>query len=735
MINSFNLAVLLAFSLFDPSSLHIKCAFVANGYQAKEQFLATMTITNTGDRPMPAKGWSIYFCLRYHEPLETQDSGFTVRHIEGDLYCIRPNPAFRGLEQGHSAVLSFTGSGRIANYQDLPSGLFWVADADTARAIALHRVAYDPGSLPIKAEPEIPIDVPDDSIALLIPTPASCKKDTGFFLLDGHAGLAFDPGFKKEAAYLSSTLESLISPRNPSGSGPRNPSVPRHKQIILRKAPLPAEAYDLVITPDSLVISASTGAGIFYGIQTIKHLLPAAAWKARHSRLTIPCLRIEDEPRFPVREFMLDVSRNFQQKDEIMKLLDLMALYKLNTFHFHLTDDEGWRLEIPGLPELTSIGAERGYPFSSGQRLHPSFGSGPDPGNPAGSGYYSKKDFIGMLKYADTLHIRVIPEIDMPAHSSAAVRSMLARYRHYSRLGDRAAATHYLLSDTDSHIYNVIDPVLPSVDHFIEKVTNEVVLMYKEAGVDGPVIHMGGDEVPPSTAWNANLFHLFFVRIDRLLRQKGITLNTWEELAIGTDELGSPRKVQRFPDLIDSDVRVDAWYNITGNESVPYQLANAGYKTTLSCLDYFYFDLACKKSFYEPGDEWLGLLDTKKVLSFMPYDYYRNTTRDLTGKEFPSGYFTDKERLTEQGKQNIIGIQGALWGENITSAGLMEYMILPRLLALAEKAWTKAPDWETSPDSLQSQRLFERYWNQFEVRLNKYELPKLNAYHGGYHFR
>jgi hexosaminidase len=259
--------------------------------------------------------------------------------------------------------------------------------------------------------------------------------------------------------------------------------------------------------------------------------------------------------------------------------------------------------------------------------------------------------------------------------------------------------------------------------------------MYKEAGLECPVIHMGGDEVPPSAEWNSNLFHLFFVRIARLLHERGVTLNTWEELATGTNDAGGPRKVQRFPDFISDGVRLDAWFNIAGNEAVPYQLANAGYKTTLTCLDYLYFDLAYERSFYDPGDEWLGFLDTKKILAFMPFDYYRNTIADFSGKALPAGYFADKEKLTEQGRLNIMGIQGALWGENITSARIMEYMILPRLLALAEKAWTSTRDWETETDTLRSQQLYERYWRQFAARLYKFELPRLRAYHGGYHFR
>jgi len=732
MVNILALAFLPVFASFDPGALHVKCAFVTNGYRGKEQFLATMRVSNTGHEPMPATGWSIYFCLRYHGALQAQDSSCTITLVEGDLFCVRPASSFRGLKPGGSTVLSFTGSGEIANFQDLPSGLFWVANPDTASAVILHHVTYDPGSLsgkhgPGKSGSELLVDVPEDSIPSLVPRPASFKRGQGYFILDGDLGLRFDPEFKKEAGYLSETLERLM--------GPRIPVSGRKKRLILRRSALAGEAYDLAITPDSVVISASTGTGIFYGIQTIKHLLPASAWTGRHSRFTLPCIRISDAPRFPVRAFMLDVARNFQAKSEVLKLLDLMALYKLNTFHFHLTDDEGWRLEIPGLPQLTKVGAARGYPFRNGRRLHPSYGSGPDPRNPAGSGYYSKKDFVDILRYADTLHIRVIPEFDMPAHSTAAVRSMLARYRQYIGAGDREAATRYLLSDTGSGAFNVMDPVLPSVDRFIQKVVDEVLSMYKEAGLECQVIHMGGDEVPVSKEWNSTVFHLFFVRIARLLQERGVTLNTWEELAIGTDDAGSPRKVQTLPDFIRDGVRLDAWYNIAGNEAVPYQLANAGYKTTLTCLDYLYFDLAYEKSFFEPGDEWLGFLGTKKILSFLPFDYYRNTTTDLTGKTIPAGYLAGKAKLTEQGRQNIIGIQGALWGENITSAGIMEYMLLPRLLALAEKAWTSAPDWETEADTLRSQHLYERYWNQFAARLYKFELPMLRAYHGGYHFR
>jgi hexosaminidase len=203
----------------------------------------------------------------------------------------------------------------------------------------------------------------------------------------------------------------------------------------------------------------------------------------------------------------LDVARNFHGDKTVQKLMDMMSFYKLNKFHFHMTDDEGWRIEIPDLPELTGVGAHRGHTLSESECLLPSYGSGSDPKDPtsSGNGFYSRQEFIGLWGYAATRHIEVIPAIDFPGHARAAVRAMEVRYDHFKALGDMAKANEYLLTDwNDTSEYesvqlwkrNVVNIGLDSSYRFIEKVVDELMGMYAEAGVELSTIHVGGDEVP-----------------------------------------------------------------------------------------------------------------------------------------------------------------------------------------------------------------------------------------------
>lgn len=743
---------------FYPQRLRIEWQFINNNNNGKPEALSSLTFTNKDQHDFPKSGWKLYFSLRYHGiNLHSENDMFIVEHIEGDLFCLQPTLAFNGLSNGQSAKIEYTCTGSIANYQDAPSGFFWVDADKPSHAIPISNITYSPGSLKgadaqsiFNQNKEI-TDIPLSQLPAILPAPVSYKKSKGNFILDKNVAIISASDFKNEAVYLSQEIKSLIGNAVAKNG---------NKKVILQKNKLPNEAYDLAITPDGIVISASSGAGIFYGIQSLKNLLPVTVWAGTRALLAVPCVTIHDAPRFPVRAFMLDVSRNFQPKQEILKLLDLMALYKLNTFHFHFSDDEGWRIEIPGLPELTSVGANRGYPFDKNQRLQPSYCSGASTSDKMGSGYYSRNDFIEILKYARERHIKVIPEIESPGHSRAAVKSMLARFQKYIKIGDSKKAEQYLLTDlNDSSKYtsaqlfndNVMNPALPSTYHFIEKVIDELTSMYHEAGAELDMIHMGGDEVPNGT-WekspqihammkkdtslhNINdVFLAYFMRVKNILDKRNLKLYAWEELTIGTEKNDSARKVLKIPAFIKDRVNVDAWFNVDGNEDIPYQAANAGYKTVLTCLDYFYFDLSYQRSFHEPGDEWIGFIDTKKVLSFIPYDYYRNATINYAGKPFPAGYFDKKIQLTSQGRQNITGIQGALWGENIRSAKQMEYMVLPRLLAFAEKCWAKEPKWETEQDTAASAALYKSYWNAFVNQVGKQELPKLTWYLGGYNF-
>jgi hexosaminidase len=262
---------------------------------------------------------------------------------------------------------------------------------------------------------------------------------------------------------------------------------------------------------------------------------------------------------------------------------------------------------------------------------------------------------------------------------------------------------------------------------------------------------MGGDEVPEG-AWERSpavqqllksdptvkdlrgLWTHFFVRVRDILKKRGIALYGWEELVMEKASLEGSRVVSTKADFIRDGGMVDAWWNDKPNEGVPYSIANAGYRTVLTCFDYFYFDLSNLPSFDEPGDAWVGYLDVMKTFSFIPYDYYRNNFTSMRGVRYPENYFKDKTKLREEAKKNIMGIQGALWGENLTEPELFEYQVFPRVMAVAERGWAKDPDWATA-SAAEYDRAFTRDWSAFANVLGKRELPKLDFYHGGYGYR
>ncbi|HEY2581220.1 MAG TPA: family 20 glycosylhydrolase [Mucilaginibacter sp.] len=755
---------------FDPSSLPIKWKFIKNPDKNDPLFRCQLTFTTKGKDILPKSGWKIYFNLRYHSyNLKSLNDQFEIKHVSGELFYIKPTAVFKGFDKNKPANMEYTGTQKIENYMDVAIGLFLVYDSRPSVAIALNKLSIKrPDSLgtnPKSSESDLAAvfnanskirNIPQGELPKIFPTPADFHELMGSFILNENTSIKSDENFKNEANYLADEIKKLTG-KQPLLNGSEKTS----NLIILKKGDSTPEAYRLEVKPGTISITAHDGAGVFYGIQSLKSLLPANAWAAIHTSLKIPSVTVADKPQFAFREFMLDVSRNFQPKNEILRVLDLMALYKMNIFHFHLTDDEGWRLAIPGIPELTDIGAKRGYPFNDGSQLHPSYGSGPDSKHSAGTGYYSKDDFVEILRYATRRHIRVIPEIESPGHARAAVVAMTARYNKYMRAGNKAEAEKYMLADLqDKSTYlsnqgfndDVMNVALPSTYTFMEKVIDEVAAMYKEADAPLTLLHVGGDEVPegswgkspvviellhkdPSIKNTKDIWTTYFQKIEKMLKSQGISMTGWEELAKGTQTADNSAKIIVNPDFIRDGVQLDAWWSIAGGQDAGYELANAGYKVVLCPFDYFYFDLPINRSFYEPGDSWIGYLDLKKVFSFAPYNYYTSTKDNMEGKPLPPNCFKAKELLTKAGKSNIIGMQAAMWEENINTSRLMEYMLLPRLLAVAERAWAKEPDWMTERDSSKAKKSFERGWSVFENVLAKNELPKLDFYNGGYNYR
>jgi len=591
----------------------------------------------------------------------------------------------------------------------------------------------------------------------VFPTPLEYKKGEGSFTISSRLTINADPMFAAEAAILAKTLSAAtgtqISAQGASVTGSR---------IVFAKDTMSSEeAYRMAITPKEIRISASGSAGAFYAVQSLKSMLPPGTLAKPEASIQLAAAEIYDKPRFGLRAFMLEVGRNFQPKSEVLKVLDLMAQYKLNVLHFHLNDDEGWRLEIPGLPELTEVGSKRGHTTNDRNNLLPSYGSGPKVNVNAGSGYYSRADYVEILKYAKQRHIKVIPEIETPGHARAAIKSMDARYDKYMKAGDRAKAEAYLLRDLqDQSKYrsvqgwddNVIDVAVPSTYHFLEKVVDEMIAMYKDAGAELETIHFGGDEVPagvwtksPAAAkivgqvagveHTDDLWTYYFGKVHELLKKRNLYLTGWEEIGLHKQLENGKRSMVVNPNFASENFHADVWNNTEGNEDLAYKLANAGYQVTLTNVSNLYFDLAATKSYEEPGQYWGGYVDMEKPFYFVPMDYYKTSKEDSRGEPVDPSIFKDKVRLNESAKKNIIGIQAPLWSETIRTPERLEYMLLPKLLSLSERAWAKDPEWAKEPDASKSEKLYNEAWSDFVHVVGLRELPRLDHLSGGFHYR
>jgi len=758
---------------FNAHDLSITWEALQNNYQNKDQSLNALTITNNGKNTLPASGWKMYFNDAGMLLPATVTDNAKIAFINGDLFSLTPTTTFTGIKPGESVRIDFIGEDAVITNTDGPDGFYIVWDSQPDKGYNTAGTTIKPFKPNYKGLITTSIiydqnknikDIPESQLTKAFPTPVSYAETGGYFKLVGldndHTVGAIN-GFDKEKGLLSDLLSSIF------GKAPnhlKSTTVSLNLEIVLEKIEgLGPDAYILKVTPDGIHISASTSAGAFYGIQTLKTLIPASAWAHPQKEVDIPCVVITDSPRFVYRAFMLDVGRNFQPKSEIFKVLDVMALYKLNVFHMHLTEDEGWRLQIPSLPELTSVGAKRGHTLDSKHFLPPSHGSGGEIDNKTGTGFYTRADFIEILKYADKLHIMVVPEIEAPGHARAAVKSMDARYDRLMAEGKKEEAWKYRLSDPeDKSEYstaqywtdNVINVSLPSTYNFVEKVMDEIISMYKEAGVPLKTINWGGDEVPrgvwekspaylklkathPEIKSTADLWYYFYGRVNKLMKARGLYTSGWEEMALRKTKLdGNPFYVPN-PDFMPDHLQAEVWNNTLGggNEDLAYKLANAGYKTVLTPVTNTYFDMAHYKSFDEPGYYWGAFSDIDKPFSFIPFDYFKNSKVDRDGLPLNRSIFIGKQRLTDYGKENILGLQSAVWGENIKSTERLEYMLLPRLLGFAERAWSQDPDWAIEPNVAKSDSLYQIAWSKFLNVLGKRELPRLNYYDGGYGYR
>jgi hexosaminidase len=375
-----------------------------------------------------------------------------------------------------------------------------------------------------------------------------------------------------------------------------------------------------------------------------------------------------------------------------------------------------------------------------------------------GTGYYTTEDFIEILRYAYERHIQIIPEINGPGHSRAAIKSMENRYYRLMSEGKTDAALEYRLTDpNDSSVYssaqaykdNVLCVALESVYRFYETVTNDLRAIYDKANVPFTFIHTGGDEVPrgvwvkspecikllkehPEIGDPQNLQGYFLGRLVEVLSKLNLTIGGWEEVAM----LISQEGWKPNPAFIDKKVIPFVWNSLGSNLDLGYRLANAGYPIILCNVSNFYFDLAYNADPKEPGLHWGGFVDTRKVFDFIPYDEFKSSLWDDHGQSVaPETAYRDMERLKPEAREKILGIQAELWSETLKNPDMLEYYILPKLLGLAERAWSQAPLYETIENSAVRASAVDAAWNTFANKVGVYEFPRLDYIFGGFNYR
>ncbi len=404
------------------------------------------------------------------------------------------------------------------------------------------------------------------------------------------------------------------------------------------------EAYQLQVTASGISIKANAGAGVFYALQTLDQLLPYRTG----GKIKLPLLTIEDEPRFAYRGMHLDVSRHFFDTAYVKKYIDLMARYKLNTFHWHLTDDNGWRIEIKKYPALTSVGAWRVDRESMPWRKRP----GPLPGEkPTYGGFYTQKQVKDIIKYAAERHITIIPEIEMPAHCLAA----LAAYPQLACFGDHfdVAPGSYWPN------YDIFCAGNDEVFTFLEDVVSEVADLFP-----APYLHVGGDEAEKDN-WkkcprcqqrmkdeglaNEHELQSYFIRrIEKSVNKKGKRLIGWDEILEGG---------------LSPTATVMSWRGEEGGVAAAKHgndvIMTPGSKG-------LYFDYGQGPREYEPVN--IGGYSTPAIV----YNY-DPVPASLNAKE----------------RAHILGVQANLWTEYIPTTQQADYMLMPRMLALSEIAWTQ----------------------------------------------
>lgn len=506
----------------------------------------------------------------------------------------------------------------------------------------------------------------------IIPAPAQVEIRVGSFTLTSSTTIVAGGTAKRYAKQLQGYLQPATALDLPLANAPTPGS------IVLRLDPQAGqgpEGYVLSVMPHRVDLSAQTPAGLFYGIQTIRQLLPAEIFrrsKVTGARWTMPSVIVRDQPRFGWRGAHMDVSRHFMPKEFILKFLDLMALHKLNVFHWHLTDDMGWRVEIKKFPKLTSA-----------------IGSGTDYSemNPAGAtrsvnqrpgGYYTQDDVREIVRYAADRQITVLPEIEMPGHSLAIIKAYPEWGNMQQTLAAGADAKHI---ENWDNVFNVDDSTISA----IKQILDEVLALFPSK-----FIHIGGDEVWKDP-WKKN------PRAQEKMKALGLKneeeLQSWFIRQFDAYLLAKKRRLIGWDEILEGGLAPNAAVMSWRGEAGGIAAAKAGHDVVMAPNDQTYFDHYQSRFTDKEPKAIGGFTSLQEVYGYEPIP---------------------KELTPEEGKR-VLGAQAQLWSEFIPHPKHMEYMAYPRLSALSEVVW-----------SPKASRNYENFLGRMESHFKRLDVLDVN---------
>lgn len=747
------LSILFLFISCSQNKSVIEVIYTINEFSSEDNRLnVTLDITNKTNNDISSL-WSLHWNqISALVDSESIPKNTKYEYVAGQSYNILSFGNDYTLKKDETISIDLKQRGGVKRKSDFPMGGFVVTDDDilNVKFINLWQNAKDIQKLDIPtANDRFNYNVSNklldkSQLDLIIPTPNKIDLFEGQMDLKTKYSINIDESLNLNFDFAKSLMSGVAK------------IVSNNEEADIKISfieNLTKESYELNIDNNSISIFASDRAGALYGLQSLKQIFLVA----KLEETAIRNLKITDSPKFSYRGMLLDISRNFYGPKKIKQILDYLSFFKINHLDFRLTDDEGWRLEIPGLEELTEVGSKRGYTKDESDNLIPIYGSGPDSNSSPGSGYLSKSEFMDILKYANERNITIIPQISYPSHIRSAIISMNARYQKYMKLGDKGEAEKYLLIDPndESEYYsaqgfddNIVCICRESAFNFYEKVIDEVYLMYKEAGVEMKKFGVGADEIPYG-AWRKSplcdkfmeeksitgdydaLYQYQQRRIYDKLSSYGLTMTGWDDILLRlTEKNQSETQIKDF--FKDDDILLFVWNNSWGGgrQDMIYKYANLGYKTIMSNSSAFYFDMVDDKDFDNIGLSWSGYADYKDIWTVDVFDIF-NDSYGVKKNNISTDYINKSEKIDPKNRDNIIGIQSQIWGETIVDEDILDYMFMPNIIVFSQKAWSQDDSWMSISDKEIKNQTLEIEWNKFTNNLGQRVLPIVDEIFGG----